>query len=296
MKHIKLLFNISVWLFILNKSLMGQVTVVNGSKFLKIQFINQAPPNDKFALIDTLLIIKQNADTIDFLLTNSNAKFKKNNKKTYLIKDSDSILLYDYDLSPNDKFFLKKSNGQMDSFVVDSVNYKKLNDNKNYKHWYLHNKSNDLKITWMENLGEKNFGWDYSSYDLFDFNSALKAICINENLIYWNNSYNGLEQHQISDTCNFNGIQKLLFISSTNFKSLVFYPNPANNFITIEYPKSSFNDWEFSILDIKGKIVFESKDTLTQISTSNLINGTYLIQLNNKIYQYHETHQIIIQH
>ncbi|MDP2175676.1 MAG: hypothetical protein Q8K70_07160 [Bacteroidota bacterium] len=187
MKHIQLLFSISVWLIILSQNINAQVNLVNGSKFLKIQFLNQAPPNDKFALIDTLLIIKQNVDTIEFLLTNSNTKFKKINKKTYLIKGSDSILLYDYDLAPNDNFFLKKSNGQMDSFVVDSVNYKKLNDNKNYKHWYLRNKSNDLKITWLENLGEKNIGWDYSNYDLFDFNSALKAICINESLIYWNN-------------------------------------------------------------------------------------------------------------
>jgi hypothetical protein len=296
MKHIQLLSIISVWLIILSQNINAQVNLVNGSKFLKIQFLNQAPPNDKFALIDTLLIVKQNVDTIDFLLTNSRAKFKKINKKTYLIKDSDTILLYDYDLAPNDNFFLKKSNGQMDSFVVDSVNYKKLNDNKNYKHWYLRNKSNDLKITWLENLGEKNIGWDYSNYDLFDFNSALKAICINESLIYWNNGYNGLEQHQIADTCNFNGIQKLLFISSTNYKSLVIYPNPANNFITIDYPKINSIDWEISILDINGKMVFESKEPLTQIPTSNLPNDTYLLQLNNKTYQLHETHPIIIHH
>jgi len=73
------------------------------------------------------------------------------------------------------------------------------------------------------------------------------------------------------------------------------YPNPASNFINIEYPKGSYN-WEITVTDINGKEVFQAKETLTNISTSNLPNGTYFIQLNNKKQYHYETHKIIISH
>jgi len=73
------------------------------------------------------------------------------------------------------------------------------------------------------------------------------------------------------------------------------YPNPASNFINIEYPKGSYN-WEITVTDINGKEVFQAKETLQQIPTTTLPNGTYFIQLTNKKYYHHETHKIIIQH
>jgi hypothetical protein len=73
------------------------------------------------------------------------------------------------------------------------------------------------------------------------------------------------------------------------------YPNPAARFVTIEYPKGS-NIWEISISDINGKEVFKTHEKVNIISTANLPNGNYLIQLTNKSQYHHETHKIIIQH
>lgn len=73
------------------------------------------------------------------------------------------------------------------------------------------------------------------------------------------------------------------------------YPNPASNFINIEYPKGSYN-WEITVIDLNGKEVFQSKETLQQISTTTLPNGTYLIKISNSNIYHHETHKIIIQH
>jgi hypothetical protein len=72
-------------------------------------------------------------------------------------------------------------------------------------------------------------------------------------------------------------------------------PNPASNFINIEYPNDSRN-WEIAVVDINGKEVFQSRETITSIPSNNLPNGTYLIKITNKNSYHYETHKIIIQH
>jgi len=75
-------------------------------------------------------------------------------------------------------------------------------------------------------------------------------------------------------------------ITSTdiNFKSntdnLVIYPNPANDNITIE---SSTNINLIMIIDIHGRIVYKQNinDIKTNINTTKLGNGVYLIQIMN---------------
>jgi hypothetical protein len=73
------------------------------------------------------------------------------------------------------------------------------------------------------------------------------------------------------------------------------YPNPANTFLQIDYPKGSMG-WVIDITDINGKEVFKTEEEANQISTSHLPNDTYFIRLTNKKFYHHETHKIIIQH
>ena len=73
------------------------------------------------------------------------------------------------------------------------------------------------------------------------------------------------------------------------------YPNPANTFLQIDCPPGS-SGWVITITDISGKEVFKAQETMHHISINNLPNGTFFIQLNNKKFHHHETHQIIIQH
>lgn len=73
------------------------------------------------------------------------------------------------------------------------------------------------------------------------------------------------------------------------------FPNPISNYIKIEFPEGSSN-WEISIYDINGKIVFQSQETITTIPSGDMPNGNYLIHIANKQNYHYETHKIIIQH
>jgi hypothetical protein len=182
----------------------------------------------------------------------------------------------------------------VDTLIVDSIKQIILNDNKSYKHIFLNSQYQFKPIIWIEGLGEKSLRWIRYDFDFTQF-PQLKAVC-NNDLIYWDITFDGFNSKTVVDSCDFNNLLSSVSVNKIHINKMNVYPNPANNFINIEYPKSNSNDWEIYILDINGKMVFESKEALTQIPTSNLPNGTYLIQLRNKIYQYHETHQIIIQH
>ena len=63
---------------------------------------------------------------------------------------------------------------------------------------------------------------------------------------------------------------------------LAIYPNPANNYVSIDF--SSFNEKPsyVSIIDSKGAIVSEtkiSKENKIQVNTSSLTNGIYFINV-----------------
>jgi hypothetical protein len=71
-------------------------------------------------------------------------------------------------------------------------------------------------------------------------------------------------------------------------------PNPAQEFINIEFPKNN-DQWELKIFDLTGKEVFESKRQLEKISTKTLQTGTYLIHLTNKSKNNTETHKVFVE-
>ncbi len=75
-------------------------------------------------------------------------------------------------------------------------------------------------------------------------------------------------------------------------KAITFYPNPANNFIYLNNPKGNNL---IRILDLTGKIVFQTKIPEKTINTANLKNGIYIMQIiNNSLLL--STQKLIIQH
>lgn len=67
------------------------------------------------------------------------------------------------------------------------------------------------------------------------------------------------------------------FVTSTKIK---LYPNPTNNFLTIQNKEGSTEDFEYKILDLTGRIVKSGNSKFNeQINIESLENGNYIIQI-----------------
>ncbi len=72
--------------------------------------------------------------------------------------------------------------------------------------------------------------------------------------------------------------------SSVKDNAISIYPNPAKNEFFINFPKNTLGKVNVEIYDMSGKLVSTenkiSPDSKKAISTSNLVNGTYLVKIN----------------
>lgn len=95
------------------------------------------------------------------------------------------------------------------------------------------------------------------------------------------NSSNNTQNFPIQVSCSSLGTQEF----SGNFFEI--YPNPSNEIINIKnnqsYPIQNIN-----IIDITGKIVFNSKENLSKINIQNLEIGIYILSITSedKLYKY----------
>ncbi|MFD1551598.1 hypothetical protein DNU06_03165 [Putridiphycobacter roseus] len=88
------------------------------------------------------------------------------------------------------------------------------------------------------------------------------------------------------------GVEVTLEVEKTDFSSAVnIYPNPAVNFINIEFNTGAQTLNKITMIDLSGKVVFEennnnASNNKTTISTEGIAPGTYLIQMqfNNELY------------
>lgn len=81
------------------------------------------------------------------------------------------------------------------------------------------------------------------------------------------------------------GVEPTLSIEKIDFSSILsIFPNPAVNFINIEYNTVEKALNRITMVDLSGKVVFEesnsnSSSNMTTINTENIAPGTYLIQM-----------------
>ncbi len=62
---------------------------------------------------------------------------------------------------------------------------------------------------------------------------------------------------------------------------LLFPPNPAKEEFVINYKMENYKDITLKITDIKGSVVFDSKQTSTSMSVKGLETGAYFVNLYN---------------
>ncbi len=195
------------------------------------------------------------------------------------------VLYYDYSLVKGDTFFSHIGH-HPDTFIVDSIYYKKLN-HRTFKAWHLTSvhKTNKIRWDWIEGLGELGSGWDTRGYFLIDAGWEIKGMCLNDSVIYWNTAYNYFKDREPIPTCLFDSVSKRLGlqekIAVTDF---TFYPNPASDGITIH----ATSDGLLSIMDQTGRIFIDNKPFIqgTQIlDISTLQTGIYFmaIRQENKV-------------
>jgi len=108
------------------------------------------------------------------------------------------------------------------------------------------------------------------------FNSVMRGLLI-DSLTSGINEY--IDHHYYNQYIN-NYCALILGVQEKTNIDLKLYPNPANNFVTItNIPIGS----KLKVIDISGKLVYNSiiEREQTTISTMDIVNGVYIIQVEN---------------
>lgn len=147
-------------------------------------------------------------------------------------------------------------------------------------------------ITFMMSGGQALFSTDDNSIVDWDFGdgSTGSGVSVSHNYNQsgtYNISYVSENQYGCTSSSDTSFVIDLL-ASSFNLSqditsAIVVYPNPANDFVTIEY--SSDEQVQMSILNLSGQIMYEQllEDVETIIDISSLASGVYLIYVENSI-------------
>lgn len=284
---------LSIFLLI-SSVISAQSTFEGGIRYFYYGVGFNAPPNDVYAYIDSMYITSQKNDTIQFEVKNIAAG--KGEKNTYwkigntisLLKSNDTIVLYDYSLNINDTF--KLINGSInESLILDSIVMVKMENNIDFKHFYLHSLSSfPFPIIWIENIGEKTNGWNYSSFKAQD-HPGLQAVCASNSLIwsdsvyYWKFSNSGFKFEYFKVDCQLYDALKKVGIHEI-LKGINVFPNPTQDFVFISTNNSEKYTFELYSLDgkkIENFIVQTSDNNNYQIDLRLLNAGFYYIILNS---------------
>ncbi len=94
-------------------------------------------------------------------------------------------------------------------------------------------------------------------------------------------SNGGVISQNLLDTVSFD--IETLTIDDFDAADFKFFPNPANDFFTLELP-SNVSDMFLQIYDIQGKLVLEEKSVLqnSNVAIDKLSNGIYIVKLFNE--------------
>ncbi len=263
-------------LMIVEVSCLNAQTIINNSSFLFIGYSStQGPPNDRWAEIDELTISKITSN--DTFFTIGDSKYVKSGTKSFMIQDTDTFLMFDEALKKGDSLFTFNDAISI-SVVVDSVKQIKLHNGKYYKHWYLNDlQSSGTLYVWIESLGERHMGWRFLS-DIKKLHlPSLAAVCQNDDITHWDSSLSKYGNKALSQTCNFDSISQVLSVSQLTIKPQLLYPNPVQNFLTID----SIAAINYSIVDINGNTRLEGRYA-HPIDVSSLKQGIYFVTLTSR--------------
>lgn len=271
MKHIKLLFSIS--LFFTSITYSYAQTILDSTKYF---YLTYNTSNGKFkGSIENVL----KSTVINNYYFFANDTLIASGSKVYYNNITRKNLYYDFNLKLKDTFYFNRSTG-IDTMIVDSLKSIKLDDGNIYKHLFMSSQYQSSPIIWVEGLGEKDLGWIRYDWQ-FTALPQLKAVCKNDNLVYWNNTFDGFDSRIVSDSCDFVNLLNVLSIPNINYNYIKVYPNPVKDELNIK----GISTGEYFVYNSLGQIIvvgsFENK-----INIASFTIGIYylIIKQDNKIY------------
>ena len=193
---------------------------------------------------------------------------------TYQSDTVNEFLFFDYDLQVNDTLTLPIvgfPNQQKSEHVILSIDSILIN-NTWHKTFLIEPISgfDNNNYTFIEGIGSTRYGLTMISEYL---NSVPIYPYLPYMICFKNNGTSPLD-----DYSNCNHVTAINDLESKSY--LHFYPNPANEEITIEYSGTKASEYNVSLLDLSGRVLlktsFRSKTTL---NTSKFLSGMYIIQM-----------------
>ena len=88
--------------------------------------------------------------------------------------------------------------------------------------------------------------------------------------------WNGSSIPFIQDVCNNLSVLE----SEINKSTIIIYPNPSNNFITIQNEENPTENFDYKIVDLTGRIIKSGNSKFNkQLNIESLTSGNYIIQI-----------------
>ncbi len=146
-------------------------------------------------------------------------------------------------------------------------------------------------------LGEQIWKLAHASMPAVMFSNALDAVANSSELKIINGLYvfKGSSENCGTELWVLNEAASAEHFKSLPLNEIKIWPNPADEYVEIEFPQQAGKSYEFSLQDINGQLLFRANfrdQRVFPLQSLELNPGEYLIQIQN--HEFSETRRIII--
>ena len=247
--------------------------------------------NDNFyvggsAVVGAIII----ANSLGTMTFGSNSGYPANPTDIIDIPNNENICNGNFETSENGGAILTDYTSDQDGVTTFNINIYSARSNRddttdNNPYTELLHSQIALPKLLNDNSSVPNGTWAIcGSRDGVDFSNGStmtpsKNVILRFNGTTWvlQTTYpNGNPVPALQDVCNSLSISVI-----ENSKSSIFiYPNPTNNFITIQDKENTTENFKYKILDLTGRIVKSGNSNFNeQINIESLTSGNYIIQI-----------------
>jgi hypothetical protein len=214
--------------------------------------------------------------------------FVEEDHKVGEVIDNKAYLLFDYSLNAGDTFILAFPNEPVTKLIVESTDFIKLLDGRDYKRLKLICSSlPEVKLTWVEGVGDLNHFYQYRHlcYGQKDYGLSLQCYYYNANCYYRSNPANN---------CNLMSATEEI-VNDTKSANIEIYPNPAFEQFTVVV--SDEIQYTYKLTSIYGKIVSTGRlSKREEVNVIGISNGIYILSIYDDLGSVSKSAKISIQH
>lgn len=204
-------------------------------------------------------------------------------KRIYFHDFYKEIKLYDFSLEVNDTINYNTNHGNYHK-TVDSIDSIQVSGQYR-KRMFLHNDGPELSDIWIEGIGSVyRYGLLYpvQPYIVMDATNPYFGCFKDKNTMYFEESNCNLKDCCPCDSWLVN-IQEISNINT----NINIYPNPADEYLTVEFTNDITPDTFIEIYSSKGMIIKKVK-AINKINTLNIRDisqGVYFLKVGNQVFE-----------